>query len=142
MAISRTKKTVLGAVGAGTLVVMGAGAAFAATSGTLNASTSGAHTTGGTYNFKYAGCQWGTAANPAYDGYVGGKFVVTSHDAHLNAKVDGYGWAKLKQVNSNTTVSYSSCISGRDVILHSSIAIQVCKDKVLADDCSSATARR
>jgi hypothetical protein len=100
MAISRTKKTVLGAVGAG------------------------------------------IAANPAYDGYVGGKFVVTSHDAHLNAKVDGYGWAKLKQVNSNTTVSYSSCISGRDVILHSSIAIQVCKDKVLADDCSSATARR
>src|SRR5690349_19646637 len=72
MAISRTKRTVLGAVGAG------------------------------------------IAANPVYDGYVGGKFVVTSHDAHLNAKVGGYGWAKLKQVNSNTTVSYSSCISGRD----------------------------
>ena len=82
------------------------------------------------------------AANPAFDGYVGGKLVVTSHDAHLNGKVDGYGWVKLKQVNANTTISYSSCLSGRDVTLHGSIAIQVCKEKILADDCSSARVNR
>lgn len=63
-------------------------------------------------------------------------------NAHLNTKVDSYGWAELKQVNSKKTVSYSSCLSGRSVMVHSSISIQVCKDRVLADKCQTKTVRR
>jgi hypothetical protein len=142
MALSRTKKAIFGSLGASALIMAGATTAYAAGIGTLNATTSGAKTTGGTYNFKYSGCSWGPSGNPAYDGYVKGTFVVTAHDAHLNGRVDGYGWTKLKQVNSNTSVSYDYCLLGRDVTLHDSIAIQACKDKLLADDCTSATANR
>ena len=135
------RKSVLGAAGASVLLMLGAGAAVAANSGSLNASTSGAYTSGGTYNFTSAGCQW--SSSPAgYDGRVAGNLVVTSPNVHLNAKVDGYGWTKIKQANSATTYSYSSCIAARSVYVHSSISIQVCKEKVLADDCTSKTVNR
>ncbi|WP_300681531.1 hypothetical protein [Nocardioides sp.] len=136
------RKTVLGILGTGALVIAGAGAAVAATSGGLNVSTDGAYTSGGVYNFKYSGCRWGTSSVAAYDGYVGGTLVVTTPNIHLNAKVDGYGWAKIKQGNSKTSYGYSSCLSGRDVIVHGSISLQVCREHWYGDDCSSKTVNR
>lgn len=123
------------------LVLLGAGAALAAVRGSdMDVSTSGSYVNNGHYDFKYAGCQWG--GGNAWDGYVSGTFVVTTANDHLNATVDGYGYTKLKQANDEGSYPYSSCIIGREVTIHDSIKIQVCRDHWYGDDCSSVTRNR
>ncbi|GAA4702636.1 hypothetical protein [Nocardioides conyzicola] len=128
------RKLIIGTVATTTLFFAGAGAAFAAVSGSLNVSTSGAATSGGTFNFKSAGCKWGTNA---WDGRVSGVFDVSTATDHLNGRVDGYGWTKLVQANSAGDYDYDYCISGRDVTVHDTIAIQACREHWYGDDCSS-----
>lgn len=121
------------------LAAAGAGAALAATSGSIEVSTDGAHVTKGTYNFKSAGCKWG---GNAWDGYVAGTFSVDTPTDHLNGKVDGYGWTKLVQADSKRDYAFSTCLSGRDVLLHDSIALQACREHWWSDECHVTTVRR
>lgn len=133
--------TKVGVVGSGVaaLILAGAGAAMAANSGYMSVSTDGSYVSNGYYNFTYPGCRWGAGA---YDAYVSGTFVVTTATDHLNGKVDAYGYAKLVQANSRGRYPYSSCLSGRDVLVHSSANLQVCREHWYGDDCHSITENR
>lgn len=137
--IGRSKKA--GVVGGGVVALMlvGAGVAMAANSGYMSVSTDGSYVSRGYYNFTYPGCRWTPGG---YDGYVSGTFVVTTATDHLNAKVDEYGYAKLVQANKSGRYPYSSCLSARDVLVHSSINVQVCREHWYSDDCHSITAKR
>lgn len=122
------------------LVLAGAGAAWAATSGNdMSVSTNGAYVSNAHWGLKDSVCQFHT--NPSeWDGHVSGKFVVTTATDHLNSTVDGYGWTKIVQANSKGTYSFDKCIIARgDVLYHESISLQACREHWYGDDCKKVT---
>lgn len=135
------RRFVFGAILTSMLLLVGVGAAMAAVRGSdMNVSTNGSYVNAGHYDFKYSGCSW--AGGVAWDGYVSGTFQVTTANDHLNGKVDGYGYTKLVQANSSGSFPYSFCLEARDVTVHDSINIQVCREHIYGDDCSSVTRNR
>ncbi len=135
--MKKSKKAAVVGVGAAALLVLGAGAAMAATSGYMSVSTDGAYVSNAYYNFKYSGCNF---APSQYDGYVKGTFVVTTATDHLNATVDGYGYTKLIQANSKGNYGFNNCIVARgDVLYHTSITLQACREHWYGDNCHATT---
>jgi len=123
------------------MMAIGIGAAQAASpSGAFaDLSVTGATMTDATYNAKYQtiSCSGGTCS---YWTRVGGWLKVTKGDAHLQARSAAYPYVTIFNSNGTYDAHFSKLISPGDVFYSSDVTIQLCHEKVLADECKSRTA--
>lgn len=128
------KSVMVSAVTVG-LLGIGMGVADAANSGSFTLSNSSAYVSGGAYNF-YA---YQVRPGIYYPG-VSGTYVVNTATDHLNAKPDGYSYAKLVQANSVGSYSFNNYLTQGGtggVTVASGITVQTCREHYYGDDCTS-----
>jgi hypothetical protein len=69
----------------------------------------------------------------------------TTSTDHLNAKPDGYSYAKLVQANSNGSYGFNNYLNQGGtggVLVASTITVQTCREHFWGDDCAAKTITR
>ncbi|MGW5238700.1 hypothetical protein ACWEOW_07190 [Monashia sp. NPDC004114] len=136
----RSGKRVVAIAGvAGLSVLLGAGVAMAAASGTFSLSVSGASASGSyRYDVKPSGTYPGTGIY--YSGTLRNTGTTDTHYAYFYARVEGYGWTQLAKAASRSNASINRVVYDPQALYVRHSQAQVCRDRTfLGQVCSVGT---
>jgi hypothetical protein len=120
------------------LTLTGSVAAYAATSGAISMSRDGT-------SFSQASYQYGCYVRSGQTGVCvyGNHKTWSNQRAHLNGRVEGYGWTQLSRRTSNGTTWVSKNLYDPQATRVTHMQLQLCHERsIIADDCVTNTFNR